>query len=549
MFELIISSILIVVILTPCGYIFSRKNTINITSLSSKLIYGIILISFISLILNFFVPLNPLVNTILLIIPAFILFKKFSYFFSVKFFQFIIINAILVFLLVAKSNVYRPDAMLYHLPYINILNEEKIIFGLSNLHFRFGHISIVQYFSAFFNNFLLSKNAIVLSIAIIASSVIINFSSQVLFYLRNKKFNFHFFYLFSILIFIVYKMNRYSEYGNDAPTHFLFFFLISEIIKCIDNEVSSDNSNNFILSIFISLNKITMAFSIFLPFIFLKKENIINIIKSKKFYFGTFFLVLWIFKNIIVTGCLVYPVSKLCLTDLKWTNINQVSSVASENEAWTKSWPDFKNKNNISQNDYSKNFNWLKTWSKSHLNKIIKILLPYIIFLTIIYIFLYQKYKNKEDEPNIINKKKYLILIILMFIFSIIWFLKVPVYRYGYSYFICLFSLIFSYLCTFANLTSKDAKKFFGFFLVVCFLAFLTKNSMRIIMDDKINYNESWPRIIFLDKSDISKVDLQHFHYYKSKKECGYGFAPCTHYTNENLNSKKYLNYKFIFFN
>ena len=84
-------------------------------------------------------------------------------------------------------------------------------------------------------------------------------------------------------------MNRYSEYGNDAPTHFLFFFLISEIIKCIDNEVSSDNSNNFILSIFISLNKITMAFSIFLPFIFLKKENIINTIKSKKFYFGAFF--------------------------------------------------------------------------------------------------------------------------------------------------------------------------------------------------------------------------------------------------------------------
>ena len=42
-------------------------------------------------------------------------------------------------------------------------------------------------------------------------------------------------------------MNRYIEYGNDAPTHFLFFFLISEIIKCIDNEVSSDNSNNFIL--------------------------------------------------------------------------------------------------------------------------------------------------------------------------------------------------------------------------------------------------------------------------------------------------------------
>ena len=61
---------------------------------------------------------------------------------------FISITTVSVFLLIALSNTYRPDAGLYHLPYINILNENKIILGISNLHQRFGHTSIMQYLSA-----------------------------------------------------------------------------------------------------------------------------------------------------------------------------------------------------------------------------------------------------------------------------------------------------------------------------------------------------------------------------------------------------------------
>ena len=65
-------------------------------------------------------------------------------------------------------------------------------------------------------------------------------------------------------------MNRYGEYGNDAPTHgILFFYLVSEIIKNIEYK-SSTFSNLLLISIFIIMNKITMAFSIFLPFLMYK---------------------------------------------------------------------------------------------------------------------------------------------------------------------------------------------------------------------------------------------------------------------------------------
>ena len=71
-------------------------------------------------------------------------------------------------LILSESNVYRPDAGLYHLPYIGILNSEKIILGLSNLHFRYAHTSILQYFSAASNNIIFGDNGIVFAQALIA---------------------------------------------------------------------------------------------------------------------------------------------------------------------------------------------------------------------------------------------------------------------------------------------------------------------------------------------------------------------------------------------
>ena len=50
MFELIFFSILAATIITPCGYIFTKHNNNNIVNLSNDLIYGLILISFITLV-------------------------------------------------------------------------------------------------------------------------------------------------------------------------------------------------------------------------------------------------------------------------------------------------------------------------------------------------------------------------------------------------------------------------------------------------------------------------------------------------------------------
>ena len=84
--------------------------------------------------------------------------------------------------------------------------------------------------SAISNNIVFRENGIVYAQTLIAVPIILNFLSQINNYRKSKSFNFHFFYLLIIFIYIAYKMNRYSEYGNDAPAHFLAF-LIFEIIK------------------------------------------------------------------------------------------------------------------------------------------------------------------------------------------------------------------------------------------------------------------------------------------------------------------------------
>ena len=92
-------------------------------------------------------------------------------------------------------------------------------------------------------------------------------------------------------------------------------------------------------------NKITLLFSIFLPLILINKKNFFEIFKEKKIYFSLIFLVLWLIKNLLVSGCLVYPVKKTCLGHVEWTDLKKVEYVSNENEAWTKNWPSFRKNN------------------------------------------------------------------------------------------------------------------------------------------------------------------------------------------------------------
>ncbi len=523
MIKVILSSFLVTLLYTPFG-IFFYKGT-DFRAYSLQLIFGLILISFFALTLNFFLPLNKLNNSTLILLSIIVIFINRDFFFRKKFIFFCLLSTGVIVLLISNSNVYRPDAGLYHLPYINLLNYEKIIIGNSNLHFRFGHTSIIQYLSAITNNFIFGVNGIVFPSALIASSILINFSSNLLKYINDKKLNYHFFFLFSVFVFIIYKMNRYGEYGNDAPAHFLLFLLVSEIIKNFESIKLKDISNYFILSIFVIMNKVTLITSILFPLIFLSHFKNFKILKSKRIIFLITFLLLWSFKNILVSGCLIYPIKITCLKNLSWTDIDSTNINAIENEAWAKGWPDFRDSNTqIKKKEFSSNFFWLDTWINNHFFVILKILVPYIFFLIIILFFI-------KGDTNYYKKNNYFKFLYVICIFGIlIWFYKVPNFRYGYSNIIILISLLFATI-SFRNCNLNYFSRY-RYIILILLTIFSLKNLNRIIFEDKKYFNYPWPKFYSYNKEN--NIQFHKFKIINNKKiyfpengYCMYSQAPC----------------------
>ena len=123
-----------------------------------------ILISLVTFTANFFIKISSIVSLIILLLPIVFIIKEIFPNKNKIIYHSIIIGLISSFIMFF-DNTNRPDAGLYHLPFINIINDSKIIIGSANLEFRYGHTSILQYLSAAFNNIVFSEKGILLPLA------------------------------------------------------------------------------------------------------------------------------------------------------------------------------------------------------------------------------------------------------------------------------------------------------------------------------------------------------------------------------------------------
>ena len=565
MFNLLLLSFLTVLFHLLVGKNFSKflntnKNTYYELSLTSLI--GLISLSFIALIINFFLPLNQQTNTIILItLLVSILLTNRNFLkkiISKTILKFIFFSTLGVFLMIVLSNINTPDAGMYHFPYVNILNENKIIIGISNIHHRYGHVSIMQYLSALHFNYVFGINGIVVPLASLAIYSIFVFLSYI-----NQKSDLSISNVFSIfiIIFIFWKMNRYSGYGNDAPAHFIFFIIVLiylnslEIFKKIDDKTFYLIS---LLSIFAFLNKTFLIFALLIPLISINKNILKNII-SLKFLILSLLLISWIMKNILTTGCIIYPMPSTCL-NLPWTNfegISNVYDVSIGSEAWSKDWSNQKDII-LPYNEFLENFNWVKFWFKNHFLIILKITVPYILAIGVFSIFL----KNMKKNKFILNQKNlflYFPILIIIFIGIIIWFLKAPIFRYGYSYLISFIALA-STLAISYNLSGKKILNQKKISTVIIFLAIFiisTKQFVRIYsnLDSKFE-NYPWPKF-YSQNLDNKKINLNTFnkdgkflYYVPQKSYCFYSKSPCSSVgVDDNIKLKiNTFNYKIYYF-
>jgi hypothetical protein len=546
MLEILLISLLSSFFLICSGHILNLKDkTISGFEFYSKqIIYGLIFISFIALVLNFFTPLSKLTNSLVFIIILIIslINKKIRKSITNKsMLSVIIVISSISFLLLYKSKIYQPDAGMYHLPYTGLINSEKINIGIANIHHRFGFVTIIQYTSAIFNNYLFLENGITLPLAILASAVIINFYSHIIIYFKEKKIsNIHFIYLLCVIIFMSIKMSDYSNYGNDAPGHFIFFFLISEILK--EKFIEIDLNKLLILSVFIFLNKISFILILIIPltWIFLYKKININIVTIISF----FFLLLWLVKNILISGCIIYPLEDTCSAKLKWsTNNNQTINTKEayiEIESWSKGYPDQKK---YTQEKFIEKFNWLKTWSNKHFLYILNKLFPLICILIFIYLFLRKNNKasNKLKYPT----QKLYFIFFFSFVSLLLWFLKAPLYRFGYSSIILFITVIYIQIIKNYFFCTKKNIKFFKIIFLSTFVFLIVKQLPRLVNVEENLLNKGWPNIYTENK--YKEFNLGNVLIYNSIN-CGYTKILCTYYADlENkIEVTEVFNYRII---
>ena len=195
------------------GYVF-RKLVINYNHLSKfeeDGLYGFVLIGFVSLLLNFIIPLNIFNNSLFFILIGSIgLYLGFFNQEKKLIFKKSFLISLIAFVLIIYSSVNRPDAWLYHLPYSSILNEHKIILGVANIHERFAHISIFQYISSFFQNYIFLLNGILIPISLVASFFFVYIFKEFNENFFSKIKTIYSFLCFLILILSLYAFNRYS---------------------------------------------------------------------------------------------------------------------------------------------------------------------------------------------------------------------------------------------------------------------------------------------------------------------------------------------------
>tara|TARA_Y100000590_G_scaffold231598_1_gene260938 strand:+ start:12451 stop:14076 length:1626 start_codon:yes stop_codon:yes gene_type:complete len=478
MLEIVLHYLIFLFIIYANGLLV-QKVLINSTEINlnffEQSIMGLIGTGFIALLINFFLPLNDLLIYLNLFLGIiFIYFSKdkfnFNYNKSSKLF-------IILFFLLSLASIYgsgfSDDLSHYHGGYITNTDNQKYIIGLNFLHYHYGYSSIWLILHSYLN----LNNSFLQDIHIL-NGIIFFLSIAYLFTENNEKSKYssnYLLYLISsiFIFFFLIKYTRLKEFGLDRPGILIYCFLIYFAVKYefIIKKNLKDKEKFFFIILFICLFitsvKIFLLSCFLVPLVFIIKSKSYDFIFSKIICFFYLLALCYFIKNILISGCLVYPFSFTCFSDLAWNSKEIASNLLLLTEASTKSYDGYLGSLNISE--YINNFNWLSTWFQRNIEEFNNYILTSLL-VTLLF-FASSKTKRSKIKFNYIT-----LTILLLFFINIIIFLKSPVNRYHHVMFI-LFALSLTILSN-----KSFVKKIFYFKLIIILLVFFNfaKNFKRI---------------------------------------------------------------------
>ncbi len=433
--------------------------------------FGLIFLLLISLIINFFFPLNQLSKFVIffgILLFAICLFNKKTEISLLKYFF-----TTFVFSVIAYYGTDNIDSPLYHLQVIKWLTEHKITFGLANLGFRLGvnypWFSIIGVLNIDYNFF---SNKYYLSLIIF---------SFILYEILNQKkiskslifLSLCFSYIFLFSLIHPFKhgviLNHFGNPEKDIFNMLLFIITIYIFLKINENK---NEKKNFIAVFFISLTLLLMQMPIYIsifPIIFFTLFKHFKLNDHKHLLILIFIISsIWILRSIIVNGCLVYPASFTCL-NTKWTvDLSQINLMIDEVKRISRSLPSLEliNNTHVTLDTYL----WIKPWFKNYFLTMALHQINLVLILSslsiIIFLFIRKKIKFKNYDVFVI--------VSVLFV-NIACTLQMPEIRYYWGPHIslsCLFVSLLLYSNRIKIIQNKNIYKTFSIIILGLFFIF-----------------------------------------------------------------------------
>jgi hypothetical protein len=439
------------------------------------LIFGLIFYFVIGYFSYFTIGFNSYLNLFLLLGGFFF----FYYFFNKKDFKYILRSSffILLFfslLLISKTHEDFPS---YHFLGIKDIFENKLTLGGANILLRFSHVSLFSYVQS------LMVLPYYLYKFINVPIFLIYFSTLGYFYNQSKKFQINklenFFCNF-ILIILIIKFTRLSEYGYDYISQFLLLIVFHKLFFYKKNILEIYKS--FLIFIFAVLIKPTaiLFFPLFL-LLFYKNKFYEIIFKINKKFLIIFLLlnIIFISNSFIKTGCMFYPVNLTCFSKekIEWSAKEDMKEYSNFVQLWAKGFyhqDKSKYKEILNEHEFKSNFSWFKYWVDLHFFYIIN---EFLLILTFIFL-LFQTVIIKIDLRKIFKlSKEFLIPISLSFFSIVLWLIFIPDFRFGFTP-IIIFT--FYFYCFFFKENYLIYKNRMQIFLFLAIIFFNIKNTHRI---------------------------------------------------------------------
>ena len=504
------------------SYIYKKieNNGKNKIILNEDIFYGILVIIFFSLLINFFFPLKYFTIIIFLFGLIFFIIGNKKKIFQIKFRYYFYL--ILIINYISFYNGPNVDSPLYHLQALNWMILNKINLGITNLNIRFGVNSSWHLFLALTNISILN-----LQLKFYLSSIIFAILSYSIFF-KNKYFISDLYLFLSISFLLTYTLIHpfvngpiLNQLGNpevDTVAMFLFIFCFYIFLKFYENDFKVNNSSiNFIiimifLAVTVKISNISLMFLLLIILFYNKNYKIINFTSI----FITLTGLMWLLRSFLISGCFLFPIKKTCI-DTLWTDFAQTEFIAKVIQSYTRDtrlrerWTDFDH--TLYTND------WFVPWFEDYFlnTAILKIssILLFISLIVFLFILTFEYFKKNKN----IKYNNFFIIVTIFFLISIYIWLKAPEVRFGSGLIISLPCFFLAILLDKLRLNKYFTNKNTLIAIFGLFSLLILKHSNKFDLKHLTSINKG-NHVDFEHIKKIADIDgVEIFHSVKSK--CG----------------------------